>query len=216
MTLHKRLSVAAIWMLILVGCTTVGPDYVPPDDSWLEALEISVYGESITVVAESDSEATLWWRQFDDPVLDALIQEAKTENPTLRVAGLRVLEARALAAAAGSALYPQAQTIDANAAYAKRSSGPGESGFSSWDAGFTLGWELDFWGRFQRGIESADAAYFASLANQRDAQVLLAATVADIYWQYRVTEERIVILNKNAELQSRSYDITRQMFEAGQ
>jgi outer membrane protein TolC len=59
-------------------------------------------------------------------------------------------------------------------------------------------------------------AYFASLANQRDAQVLLAATVADIYWQYRVTEERIVILNKNAELQSRSYDITRQMFEAGQ
>ena len=216
MTLHKRLSVAAIWVLILVGCTTVGPDYVPPDDSWLDALEISVYGESITVVTESESEATLWWRQFNDPVLNALIEEAKTENPTLRIAGLRVLEARALAAAAGSALYPQAQTVDASAAYAKRSSGPGESGFSSWDAGFTLGWELDFWGRFQRGIESADAAYFASLANQRDAQVLLAATVADIYWQYRVTEERIVILNKNAELQSRSYDITRQMFEAGQ
>ena len=65
----------------------------------------------------------------------------------------------------------------------------------------SIGWELDFWGRFQRGIESADAAYFASVANQRDAQVLLAATVADTYWRYRIVEQRIDILNKNAEQQ---------------
>lgn len=218
MLLNSRFSISALslWILTLVGCTTVGPDFVPPDDSWLQTLETSVYGEAVTLVPESDEADAQWWRQFDDPVLNELIEEARMENPLLRIAGLRVLEARALAAAAGSTLYPQVQTIDANAAYAKRSSGPGESGFSSWDAGFTLGWELDFWGRFQRGIESADAAYFASLANQRDAQVLLAATVADIYWQYRVTEGRIGILNKNAALQSRSYDITQQMFEAGQ
>ena len=218
MTLNSRFNAAVLSLsiLMLVGCTTVGPDYVPPDDSWLQALETSVYGESVTLVPESDGAGAQWWQQFNDPVLNALIEEARIENPGLRIAGLRVLEARALAAAAGSALYPQVQTVGANAAYAKRSSGPGESGFSSWDAGFTLGWELDFWGRFQRGIESADAAYFASLANQRDAQVLLAAAVADIYWQYRVTEGRIVILNKNATLQSRSYDITKQMFEAGQ
>lgn len=202
--------------MLSVGCATVGPDYEPPDDSWLEGLEVSVYGESVTVVAESDRATQRWWLQFDDPVLDALIEEARVENPGLRIAGLRVLEARALAAAAGATLYPQVQTVNGQAAYAKRSSGAGESGFSSWDAGFSLGWELDFWGRFQRGIESADAAYFASLANQRDAQVLLAAAVADIYWQYRVTQGRITILNKNAVLQSRSYDITKQMFEAGQ
>ncbi len=207
--------VAALAVL-LSACTTVGPDYTPPDDAWLDALELSVYGESVTMAPDSDLELATWWQQFDDPVLDFLIDSARRENPGLRLAGLRVLEARALAAAAGAALYPQAQTISADAAYGKRSSGPGESGFSTWDAGFNIGWELDFWGRFQRGIESADSAYFASVANQRDAQVLLAATIADTYWRFRIIEARIAILNKNAQQQGRSYEITRQMFEAGQ
>ena len=207
---------AAVMVLALAACTTVGPDYQPPDDTWLTGLEESVYGVSVTLTPEGGQDLSNWWQQFEDPVLDSLIESAREVNPGLRMAALRVLEARALAAAAGATLYPQAQTVTADAAYAKRSSGPGESGFSSWDAGLSIGWELDFWGRFQRGIESADAAYFASVANQRDAQVLLAATVADTYWRYRIVEQRIDILNKNAEQQGRSYEITRQMFEAGQ
>lgn len=201
---------------LLSACTTVGPDYTPPDDTWLDGLETSVYGKSVTLASDSEADLATWWRQFNDPVLDELIESARRENPGLRLSGLRILEARALAAAAGAALYPQVQTLSADAAYAKRSSGPGESGFSSWDAGLSIGWELDFWGRFQRGIESADAAYFASVASQRDAQVLLASTVADTYWRYRIVQARIHILNKNAEQQARSYEITRQMFEAGQ
>ena len=207
---------AAVVMLALAACTTVGPDYQPPDDTWLTGLEESVYGVSVTLTPEGGQDLSNWWQQFEDPILDSLIESAREVNPGLRLAALRVLEARALAAAAGATLYPQAQTVTADAAYAKRSSGPGESGFSSWDAGLSIGWELDFWGRFQRGIESADAAYFASVANQRDAQVLLAATVADTYWRYGIVEQRIDILNKNAEQQGRSYEITRQMFEAGQ
>ena len=106
MTLNSRFNAAVLSLsiLMLVGCTTVGPDYVPPDDSWLQALETSVYGESVTLVPESDGAGAQWWQQFNDPVLNALIEEARVENPGLRIAGLRVLEARALAAAAGSAL----------------------------------------------------------------------------------------------------------------
>ena len=65
--------------------------------------------------------------------------------------------------------------------------------FASYQAGWDTGWELDFWGRFRRGIESADATYFASITSHQDVQVLLGAQVADLYFAYRTTLLRIGI-----------------------
>jgi NodT family efflux transporter outer membrane factor (OMF) lipoprotein len=78
-----------------------------------------------------------------------------------------------------------------------------------------MGWELDFWGRFQRGIESADAAFFASIANQQDVQVLVSAQVADLYFAYRTTQGRIGIAHENAAIQKRSFEITQRIFNSG-
>ncbi|HEX5764889.1 MAG TPA: TolC family protein, partial [Woeseiaceae bacterium] len=81
---------------------------------------------------------------------------------------------------------------------------------------FDIGWELDFWGRFRRGIESANAAYFASITGQQDAQVLLSAQVADLYFAYWTTLLRIDIAQRNADIQQRSFEITEKIYEAGQ
>ena len=86
----------------------------------------------------------------------------------------------------------------------------------SYQLGFNMGWELDFWGRFKRGIESADAAFFASIANQQDVQVLISAQVADSYFAYRTTEGRITIAHENAAIQKRSYEITERIFNSGE
>ena len=51
----------------------------------------------------------MWWRDFNDPVLDQLIDEAQRVNPNVRTAGLRIMEARAQLGIAGSTLYPQVQ-----------------------------------------------------------------------------------------------------------
>lgn len=203
-------------LALFVGCTTLGPDYSEPTIEWLDAIEQDIYGQTITFSPDSAESLSQWWRQFNDPVLDQLIAEARAQNPSLRIAGLRVLESRALLAAAGATLYPQVQTLDASAFRIEQDRNVGASGFNQWSGGLTVGWELDFWGRFRRGIESADAAFAASVLNQRDAQVLLTAQVVEFYWRYQVLEERIEILTRNAERQKRSYDITRQMFEAGQ
>lgn len=69
---------------------------------------------------------------------------------------------------------------------------------------------------FQRGIESADAAFFASIANQQDLQVLLSAQAADLYFAYRTTELRIAIARENAAIQQRSYEITERVYQSGQ
>ena len=71
---------------------------------------------------------------------------------------------------------------------------------SLWSTGaaFDVAWELDFWGKFRRGIESADAAYFASIAQYDDLQVLMAAQVASFYATIRTIELRLRFAQENA------------------
>jgi outer membrane protein TolC len=77
--------------LALAGCTTVGPDFVQPKapvtEQWPEA--------DTAVVTRKPAEQIRWWEGFGDPVLGNLIEIAYRNNYNLKIAGLRVLEARA-------------------------------------------------------------------------------------------------------------------------
>lgn len=161
-----------------------------------------------------------WWLIFDDRNLERLIAEADANNGDLKIAGLRVLEARAQLGIALAGRYPQVQQASADvlASARKRSDGsnPRSGVFVQYGAGFSIGWELDFWGRFSRAIESADAAFFAAQANRDDALVLLHAQVADTYFTLRVAQARLRIARENAQLQKRSYDIAQKLFKAGE
>lgn len=206
------------------ACTTLGPDYTEPRVDWVADWESSLYGQvqaPISGVSERDRELEFWWLSFADPVLNQLLQTARTENPSLRVAGLRILESRAVLAIVQSSRYPQLQQatgsltrVDSWSTEGNRS---GEhSNLTSANVGFNVGWELDFWGRFQRGIESADAAFFASISNEQNAQVLLNALVAQTYFAYRTTTRQIYIAKQNAALQKRSLEITENLYTSGQ
>lgn len=213
--LRKFSAVCAL--LTLSACTTLGPDYKQPDIEWLNNWQPSLYGQIDDNPAETESDLTFWWRVFDDPVLNELIETAKQKNPTLRIAGLRILENRAILGIADSSLYPQAQQISSSINYVNsQQSGSSDSSIISYQAGLGIGWELDFWGRFGRAIESADANFFASIANQQAAQVLLSAQVASLYFSYRTTALRIVIAHENVAIQKRSFEITEQLFKSGQ
>lgn len=206
---------AAGALLTLGACAPLGPDYQEPQVDWLAQWQPELYpaqpGRSVT------SDLSQWWTRFNDPVLNDLIAKARAESPSLKIAGLRILESRALAGVASGAQYPQVQQLTAQGAYAGKKRGGGEyRDFTTSQAAFNLGWEMDFWGRFRRGVESADAAYFASVTNQRDAQVLLAAQVASLYYGIKATMQRIEIAQNNLTLQQRSYDITEQLFREGQ
>src|SRR5439155_26041028 len=73
--------------------------------------------------------------------------------------------------------------------------------YSDWTAGFNMSWELDFWGRFRRSIESANAGLDASVENYDDALVTLLADVATNYVQFRVAQQRIKIARDNVRIQ---------------
>ena len=189
--------------------------------AWLQDWEPTAYGATADQDAQKQVDLRFWWQLFDDPILNQLIDVARRENLQLRIAGLRVFESRALLGIAGSGLYPQVQQAVGGINYVNNQfhggNAPDKSqSFGTYNLGFNMGWELDFWGRFQRGIESADAAFFASIANQQDMQVLISAQVADAYFAYRTTETSIAIARKNADIQKRSYEITETLFNNGQ
>ena len=181
------------------GCM-VGPDYKPPPLStppqYLEASDPSVDTKK--------QEYEAWWRVFNDPVLDRLIQIAYDQNLTLIAAGTRVLQARAELGVAIGDFYPQSQSVSGSTLYIRTSQADATATPQSqlnnfWRAslGTTIQWELDFWGRFRRGIQSADAAYLASVAAYDAVLVTLLSDVATTYIGIRTLQTQIAIAEDN-------------------
>jgi multidrug efflux system outer membrane protein len=203
--------------VLLSACTTVGPDFERPQVPWLADWT----GGSLESLAADprvprSGPTQEWWRTFKDPVLDHLVAEAQRVNPNVRTAGMRIMEARAQLGIAGSTLYPQVQqaTGEVLSVGERRTSGPDTSAVV-FNAGLQISWELDFWGKFRRSIEAADAGYFATIAQYDDLQVLMAAQVAGLYCSIRTVEARLVIARENAAIQKRSLEITELLFKSG-
>jgi NodT family efflux transporter outer membrane factor (OMF) lipoprotein len=209
--------VLVLGILGLGGCTRVGPDFKPPGQAWVAGWSSPALSQASQPGAAPDAQ---WWHVFADPQLDQLIAQADARNATLQVAGLRVMQARAQLGIAQAARYPQLQQFSADSLYFNRQQGGGSNAQDShlWQhsAAFDVGWELDFWGRFSRAIESSDAAYFAAQANYEDVLVLLRAQVATTYFALRTLEARLRVAAQNAEQQQRNFDITQKLFASGQ
>jgi NodT family efflux transporter outer membrane factor (OMF) lipoprotein len=203
---------------LLGACSTVGPDFERPRVPWLAGWTGGSLEPLVALPrASRNGQIQQWWRNFNDPVLDQLIVEAQRVNPGVRTAGLRIMEARAQQGIAGSARYPQVQQATGAllGVGEQRTGGGPDSSAAAFNAAFNSSWELDFWGKFGRGIEAADASYLASIAQYDDVQVLMAAQVAGLYCSIRTVEARLLIAQENAALQLRSLEITERLFKSG-
>src|SRR5579862_6623965 len=205
------------------GCTSlteyiqngfkVGPNYRTPDapvaGNWIDASDKRVRTDS--------DDLSKWWTVFNDPVLNDLICYAYHQNLTLKEAGYRVLQARAQLGIAIGEIFPQSQAMtgDFMRDASSGATGSTQKFTSRWDYGFSLAWELDFWGRFRRGIESNRANLQASVADYDDVLVTLLSDVATAYVTYRTTEERIKFANQNVEIQKRVLEITKASLGVG-
>jgi NodT family efflux transporter outer membrane factor (OMF) lipoprotein len=202
---------------LITACAPVGPEFVRPEsasnESWSDYVR-----EEFQFVSQG---AVEWWDTFNDPVLSQLVAAARRNNNNVRLAGLRVLEARAVLGIALGNRYPQAQFLAGDATRIDLSesnantAGGGDLSYWQYNLGANASWEIDFWGRFRRGIESADANLLASIASYDDTLVLLTAQVANAYLVIRTTEEQLRIARENLVLQERSYDIVDVLYRFG-
>jgi len=217
-----RLGIVLLALAVTgTGCTKVGPNYFRPaskvSQEWLEVSDKRVSKES-----KEDRE---WWKVFNDPVMERLIATAYSENLTLRIAGLRVLQSRAQLGIAIGNEFPQMQQLmgayDFNriSEHSPNVSQPVPSntqfGYSQSQIGFQASWEIDFWGKFRRSIESADANLLASIADYDNTIVTLTGDVATAYVQIRTLEERMRIARENVVIQTESLNIADARFKGG-
>ena len=204
--------------LWLSGCMMVGPNYIRPPaptaDVWIETGDPAIRRETTDVSA--------WWTVFNDPVLNTLVETAYRQNPSLRAAGVRVIEAQAQRGIAIGQLFPQQQETFGQATSNEISENRANRGtpglisdFDDWQVGFDATWELDMWGRFRRSIEATDAELLASVASYDDVLVSLIAEVARNYTLLRTLEGQLAVARENVAIQQRSFDIADAKFKGG-
>ncbi|MHB8286504.1 MAG: TolC family protein, partial [Caulobacteraceae bacterium] len=158
-----RAALAAASLAALAGCM-VGPTYKAPE----LALGASFHNApAVAARAAPVVAADVWWSGFKDPLLTQAVQRALAQNLDLEQARARVLQSRAVAKAAGAALYPRAD-LQSNAADVQQSllspfgavgsEVPGfERTYDLVDVGASASWEIDLFGGLRRARQAAHA-----------------------------------------------------------
>ena len=199
------IAVIILLLLVLAGCTVVGPDY---EDITTPAMPSAWDAEA----AAADSEAIAsWWLSFKDPTLTGLIERGAKQNLSLEAAGLRIVQARAALGISDSLLFPQQTQVNSSLSYLYQN----DNGFNSANIGLDVGWELDVWGKYARGIQSSEATLYASIASYRDVLVTVSAEIARNYINYRTAQERMHLSRRNVAIQQRVVDMTQVQFDSG-
>jgi multidrug efflux system outer membrane protein len=196
-----KASLSASLMAVLCGCL-MGPNYRRPQTQVPDQYRGAPAGR----VPSSIGDQT-WPELFHDETLDQLIRTALERNFDLRIAGERVMQARAQYGIARAGLLP---TVDATASFtAVRNSSIGQARFlprgtnfsaSYTQAGLQLGWELDLWGRIRRLSEAARADYLASEEARHGVVVSLVGDVSNTYFALRAQDLQLEIAQRNRDI----------------
>ncbi len=216
---YKKTALASFITVALFNssCSLIGPDYATPD----AAIEKNWVSSPDGVNNKDSAKLATWWQVFHDPVLDKLVSEARKDNLSLQAAGVRIAEARAQLGITTGTLYPQQQQVRGGlsqqklSAYGANTNPSMDREFAATNVGFDVGWELDVWGKFRRGIQASEANLDASIANYDDVLVSITAEVARVYVGIRTTQALIDVANENTKIQQRTLEIAKALYKGG-
>lgn len=201
--------------LVLAGCASVGPDYQRPALETPASLATLASGKPVAAV-----DFAAWWKSFQDPVLNNLLDEATANNQDLLLAAARIEEARAVAVGTNSNRYP---SVDANlSASRSRTSenagklGTGASPYSKdFQLGLTASYEVDFWGKLARADEAARARLLAQEANRGLVQSSLYANVAQTYFSLRASDAQLALADSALKTRQENLRLQQKRYAAG-
>ncbi len=207
-------AAAAAAAAALAGCT-LGPDYKRPEVAAPAAFQY----EPKDAAATAD---TLWWRQFQDAVLDQLIDEALQHNTNVQIAAANVEQAAAVLTQTRSQLFPQVGY--GAGAQRERSVEPAFAALipnypnpsSAYQAALQASWEIDLWGRIRRQSEAAYANVLATDEARRGVILTLVANVANSYLQLRGLDSQLAVAKKTLQTYKESVDLFQLQFQYGQ
>lgn len=207
------LALAAFAFLILAGCATVGPNYVPPQTTPPPAWNTPLQG-GISVSADPKSLA-VWWTTLNDAELSRLIERAAAGNLDVKKAAARVREARARRGLSKAGTFP---TLDASGS-ATRSRGSADTGpvatTDLFSARLDASWEIDLFGSVRRSVEAADADLAAAGEELHDTLVTLLAEVAINFVDLRTAQARLAVTEASLKTLEESQSLAKWRRQAG-
>ena len=200
-------SATVVMTMLLAGCM-LGPDFVPPTVETPDEYRFDAEKAAADV-------NLLWWELFDDPVLYELVTAALESNRDVKIAVSRIEEARAALGFTKADQYPyigiEGGAQGGNFLGSSRSETTDKAAFIA----PTLSWEIDFWGKFRRSTESAQADLLASEYSLRTIQLSLISEVASTYYRLLDFRRRLQIAKQTLESRFQSLDIIEQRFKEG-
>jgi multidrug efflux system outer membrane protein len=211
-----RTLVTCAVALIAAGCTTVGPDYTRP-----EVVVPPTFRGAETTAPDTGTPSfgdLAWESVFPDPELQALIRTALDQNFDLRVAAARVLQAQSQVTIAGSLPYP---TVEGSASIPYTAYGGSDRPSTYPDysvvaqAGIGAAWELDFWGRFRRLSEAAQADLLASEDARYAVISTLVAQVGQAYLNLRALDVSLELSKRTVESRQQSLELVQARLDGG-
>jgi len=223
---HRLKPLSLLLALGLAGCA-VGPDYQAPKPA--------VPGSYNTLDSQEASKPqnaainSRWWRSFNDPQLDSLIERAIAGNLSLQQTVLRIAGAREQLTQAQGSLFPSLSgsakvtrqqlglkgLLESNGATDQLDSSVASqlNGLTQpvnlYQGSFDASWELDLWGKVRRQVEAANAQQQAAIEQRNDALVSLEAEVARAWLQLRGAQSTVQTLQEQINVAQQTTELTQ-------
>ena len=207
MNSYKTIFSSLVAVAILSGCS-MAPTLETPQIELPQAHTNAVSIEQ------------MWWKQFNDPILNTLIEEALNNNADIKLSALRVLKARQAYGLSDSALYP---TLNATAGGSKQQTSDetypnkekGGARYKDFNLGLTLGYEIDFWGKLSSQADSNWASYLSTKAAAQTVRNTLINEIILAYFNLASLDERIRVLDQTALAYQQSYEFRLKQYQLG-
>nr|WP_235953487.1 efflux transporter outer membrane subunit [Noviherbaspirillum galbum] len=193
--------------MLLWGCADVSmKDYQRPDSP----VKTSWAGKTAPV-SPAETIAPDWWKGFRDPYLDQLVERAVNNNFDVRVLAARTQVASAQVGEARAGALPTAD-IGAGASLEKTT---GQKSTKQFNVGGQVNWEVDVWGKVEKGVQAQKAEYQASEADWRAGYLSLVSDVSTTYFQILQFDEQIDQQQRSLDKNKTILGTFEQMLKAG-
>lgn len=213
--LYLKKKSLLVGVLLLAGCE-IGPDYERPkidiSENWSEKINQSA----------PFSEDIKWWKNFNDPILTALIHAATESNLDLKVSEAKIAQSRSLVKSAEAGLFPQfslsgALTHRQNSrnAYTSPQQSLGKRFYDLYRGELDTSWEIDLFGRLRRAEESAVASLDLSISDAHGVFLALIADIAQNYITLRSTQQQLRLAQKSYEKLDKLYRLNQDLQTSG-
>ncbi|MDQ2820384.1 MAG: efflux transporter outer membrane subunit [Pseudomonadota bacterium] len=217
LTKFDKAALALAMAAALGGCTTVGPNFTAP-----AAIDTPSYRHVDGQAADTARLPAEWWTVFNDTTLNTLEGRALRENPSVRAAAQRLLQAQAQLGVVRANQAPNV-SLGTSVGYSRSSAesaqgqalgGRAISGMD-YQVGARLSYELDLWGRVRRVVEATDAQALQAQDDRDGVLLMLSSQVASTYWQLRGMDAEMAILKNALATRLESNQLVEARFNAG-